>query len=255
VCALLCLHVGRQCSRPTCLPLPLPRACLPAPLPCSAAIAARGELLSSRLARVVYALDTAKARGSGGRWGPALGLAQPQLSRPGTALPAGQPAGRSQSTDSTSVSSILPSLLPASACRRWPTCTAARWHTSTSSQGELPKWAPASAPAAYMLVCFRRTLSPTYPSPRLTHNHPACCTHRPWCRTLLPCRNVLLGWRDRRPTAKVVGYGLTGRKVGALGRPACLPACHPTLLPRWLQGCPAHSAGATCVHGDCHRPA
>lgn len=27
--------------------------------------------------------------------------------------------------------------------------------------------------------------------------------------------NVLLGWRDRRPTAKVVGYGLTGRKVSA----------------------------------------
>ncbi|KAI3424290.1 hypothetical protein D9Q98_009845 [Chlorella vulgaris] len=25
--------------------------------------------------------------------------------------------------------------------------------------------------------------------------------------------NVLLGWRDRRPTAKVVGYGLNGRKV------------------------------------------
>ena len=249
--ALLCSACGGASAPATHLPAPAPAPapCLPAPLPCSAAIAARGELLSSRLARVVYALDTAKVRGSGGRWGPALGLAQPQLSRPGTALPAGQPAGRSQSTDSTSVSSILPSLLPASACRRWPTCTAARWHTSTSRQGELPKWAPASAPAACMLVCFRRVLSPTYPSPRLTHKHPACCTHRPWCRTLLPCRNVLLGWRDRRPTAKVVGYGLTGRKVGALGRPACLPSDAVASLAAELP------CSLGCVHDACHRPA
>ena len=34
--------------------------------------------------------------------------------------------------------------------------------------------------------------------------------------SLRPRSNVLLSWRDRRPTAKVVGYGLTGRKVGRM---------------------------------------
>lgn len=55
---------------------------------------------------------------------------------------------------------------------------------------------------------------PTPPHPPIYASHPSPPPRHPHTRP----RNVLLGWRDRRPTAKVVGYGLTGRKVCCLNK-------------------------------------